>query len=109
VVEARSHLRTAQRLLEGIGAATWEAHAQAELRAAGVRPPGQPGREPNDAGARLSPQQREIVRLVGAGLTNRQIAERLYLSPRTVGTHLYRIFPKLDVTSRTQLVSLVET
>jgi Bacterial regulatory proteins, luxR family len=36
-------------------------------------------------------------------LSNREIGERLYLSPRTVGSHLYRIFPKLDVTSRTQL------
>jgi DNA-binding CsgD family transcriptional regulator len=52
----------------------------------------------------LSPQELQITRLVAEGLSNRQVAERLYLSPRTIGSHLYRIFPKLGVTSRVQLV-----
>ena len=51
----------------------------------------------------LTPQQREIATLAAAGLTNKQIGERLYLSHRTVATHLYQIFPKLGVTSRAAL------
>ena len=55
----------------------------------------------------LSPQELEIARLVARGLTNRQIGEAMHLSPRTIGSHLYRIFPKLDVTSRNQLAMLL--
>lgn len=51
----------------------------------------------------LTPQQREIAELAAAGLTNKQIGERLFLSPRTVSTHLYQLFPKLGVTSRAAL------
>jgi DNA-binding NarL/FixJ family response regulator len=51
----------------------------------------------------LSAQQREIALLAATGLTNKQIGERLYLSPRTVATHLYQVFPKLGVTSRAAL------
>ena len=48
----------------------------------------------------LTPQELQIARLAAAGLTNTQIAERLFLSPRTVSGHLYRIFPKLGITAR---------
>jgi DNA-binding NarL/FixJ family response regulator len=41
----------------------------------------------------------------GDGLSSREIGERLYLSPRTVGWHLYRIFPKLEITARAQLAA----
>jgi len=51
----------------------------------------------------LTPQQLQIARLAAAGLTNREIGERIFLSPRTVGFHLYRIFPKLGITARAQL------
>jgi DNA-binding NarL/FixJ family response regulator len=51
----------------------------------------------------LSPQELQIARLVAEGLTNKDIGERLYLSPRTVSSHLYRIFPKLNITSRAQI------
>jgi DNA-binding NarL/FixJ family response regulator len=51
----------------------------------------------------LTSQQQEIATLAAAGLTNKQIGERLYLSHRTVATHLYQIFPKLGVTSRAAL------
>jgi DNA-binding CsgD family transcriptional regulator len=53
--------------------------------------------------ASLAPLDREIVRLAAAGLTNKQIGERLYLSHRTVAAHLYQAFPKLGVTSRAAL------
>ncbi len=54
----------------------------------------------------LSQQEQQVTRLVAEGLSNRQIGERLFLSPRTVGAHLYRIFPRLGVSSRTQLAAL---
>lgn len=57
---------------------------------------------------RLSPQQQQIVRLAAHGLTNREIGERLFLSPRTVGSHLYRVFPKLGITARAQLRDLLD-
>ena len=79
--------------------------AKAELRAAGlnVDPPA------SGAFAGLSPQQQQIVRLAARGLTNREIGERLFLSPRTVGSHLYRTFPHLGVTSRSQLRDVLDT
>jgi DNA-binding NarL/FixJ family response regulator len=45
----------------------------------------------------------QIARLAADGLSNREIGERVFLSHRTVGSHLYRIFPKLGITSRSQL------
>lgn len=51
----------------------------------------------------LTAQQLQIVRLAAEGLTNREIGERLLLSPRTIGFHLYQAFPKLRVTTRSQL------
>jgi DNA-binding CsgD family transcriptional regulator len=51
----------------------------------------------------LSPQELQIARMAAGGLTNREIGERLYLSHRTIGSHLYRIFPKLGISSRGQL------
>jgi DNA-binding CsgD family transcriptional regulator len=56
----------------------------------------------------LSPQQQQIVRLAARGLTNREIGEKLFLSPRTVGSHLYRVFPKLGITARSQLRDVLE-
>ena len=53
--------------------------------------------------ASLTPQEREVALLAATGLTNREIAARLYVSPRTVSAHLYRIFPKLGITSRAAL------
>jgi len=53
--------------------------------------------------AQLTPQELQIAQLAAEGLSNREIGERLYLSHRTVGSHLYRLFPKLGVTSRTRL------
>jgi len=55
----------------------------------------------------LTPQQRQIVRLASDGLTDREIADQLFLSPRTVSSHLYRSYPKLGVASRHQLRDVV--
>jgi DNA-binding NarL/FixJ family response regulator len=51
----------------------------------------------------LTPQEREIAELAAQGLTNRDIAARLFLSPRTVGYHLHKVFPKLGISVRAQL------
>ncbi len=66
---------------------------------------GTPG-EP-DALGELTPQQRQIIRLASDGLTDREIGDRLFLSPRTVSSHLYRYYPKLGVASRHQLRDVI--
>ena len=60
-----------------------------------------------DALRELTPQQRQIVRLASDGLTDREIGDRLFLSSRTVSSHLYRSYPKLGVASRHQLRDIV--
>ncbi|GAB3086463.1 helix-turn-helix transcriptional regulator [Isoptericola nanjingensis] len=104
VSEARTELSAARETFLRIGAASFADRASAELRAAGVAV----AERTPDALAQLTPQQRRIVRLAAEGRTNREIAERLFLSPRTVGFHLYRVFPLLGVTSRGQLRDLVD-
>jgi DNA-binding CsgD family transcriptional regulator len=64
--------------------------------------------EPPRACDRLSHRERVIARYVGEGMTNRQIAARLYLSPHTVNFHLRQIFRKLDINSRVRLVGLTQ-
>ena len=103
VAESRQPLRSAQITFDLIGARSWAAQARSELRAAGERVQAQ---EPT-AQDMLSAQELQIARLAGEGLSNREIGERLYLSPRTVGSHLYRIFPKLEITSRAQLAARI--
>ena len=56
----------------------------------------------------LSPQEIQIAQLAADGLTNREIGERLFLSHRTIGSHLYRIFPKLGIKSRSELAAALE-
>jgi DNA-binding CsgD family transcriptional regulator len=96
--EARQHLDAALEVFDRLGATEWANRAQSELRATGqpVAPDARPV-------AKLTPQQHEIATMAAAGLTNKQIGERLFLSHRTVATHLYQIFPKLGVTSRAAL------
>ncbi len=98
-VDSRTPLRSALATLELVGARSWADQARTELRAAGERV------EAAESGAHelLSPQELQIARFAAQGLSNREIGYELYLSPRTVGSHLYRIFPKLNVTSRSQL------
>ncbi|MER6265943.1 AAA family ATPase [Streptomyces sp900105755] len=100
-VPAREQLAAAAETFRRLGARPWAERADAELRACGT-----PVRARNLP--TLTPQQREIAGLAAAGLTNKQIAERLFLSPRTVSTHLYQAFPKLGVTSRAALRDALE-
>jgi len=88
-----------------LGARSWAQRAEAELRACGVAVAGAPGGR--DALGELTPQQRQIVRLASDGLTDREIGDRLFLSPRTVSSHLYRSYPKLGVASRHQLRDVI--
>jgi len=77
----------------------WAGRARRELRAAGatVRTAAA------DVAAVLSPQELQIARMAANGLSNREIAQQLYLSHRTIGSALYRVFPKLGVTGRGEL------
>ncbi|MFJ6083550.1 LuxR C-terminal-related transcriptional regulator [Streptomyces sp. NPDC092369] len=102
--DARAPLGEALELFQGLGAAPWTTRTAAELRATGVDTA--EGRRP-DATMELTPQQLAIVQLAAQGLSNKEIAARLFLSPRTVGFHLNRAFPKLGVTSRFQLRDVV--
>ncbi|CCK28846.1 transcriptional regulator [Streptomyces davaonensis JCM 4913] len=101
--DARAPLNHALETFQRLGAAPWAARAAAELRASGVTLHAPASDALND----LSAQQQQIVRLAAEGMTNREIGERLFLSPRTVGHHLYRVFPKLGITSRHQLRDLI--
>ncbi|MDT0318312.1 helix-turn-helix transcriptional regulator [Streptomyces millisiae] len=103
--EARPHLRTAWETFERAGARPWARRARAELRAAGESGGGQA--PPAAALDVLTPQELRIAELVADGLSSRQIAARLFLSPRTVEYHLYKIYPKLGIGSRTELARLV--
>ncbi|SUA74318.1 Transcriptional regulatory protein devR (dosR) [Nocardia otitidiscaviarum] len=100
--EAHTHLSEASRIFERLAATAWADRARAELTALGDRPVARP--HDHDPAARLTPQELQVVRLAAAGLSNRDIAAQLFLSPRTVGHHLYRAYPKLGITKRTELV-----
>ena len=81
------------------GATPWERRATAQLRAIGLPAPKAAGTQD----ATLNAQDLEIATLAASGLTNKQIAQRVNLSHRTVGAHLYRIFPILGISSRAAL------
>jgi DNA-binding CsgD family transcriptional regulator len=97
--ESREHLGAAFETFASLGAHSWASRAASELRAAG----GGSGRPKQRYDSSLTAQEREIASLAAAGLTNKEIAARLCVSHRTVSAHLYRIFPKLAITSRAAL------
>jgi DNA-binding CsgD family transcriptional regulator len=99
MTRSRAPLRAAVETFDALGMLRYAERARRELRASGeaVR-----RRDPG-AWAQLSPQELQIAQLAAEGFSNREIGEQLYLSHRTVDTHLYRLFPKLGVTSRGQL------
>jgi ATP/maltotriose-dependent transcriptional regulator MalT len=99
ITESRPHLRAARDAFDAIGVQSWADKARAELRASGESIP-EPARAP---GRPLSPQELQIAQMAASGLSNREIADRLFLSHRTVGAHLYRVFPKLGIVSRSEL------
>lgn len=104
--EAREHLRTALEVFERLGARPWSDRARTELAAAGGPVTEHQAPRPVAEEAGLTPQEYRIVRLAARGLSNRDIAAQLFLSPRTVGYHLYKAYPKLGVVSRGELAAL---
>jgi DNA-binding CsgD family transcriptional regulator len=96
---SRAPLRAARETFDALGLIPWSERARQQLRATGEtsRP-----RTPQ-ARDQLTPQELQIVQLAAEGMSNREIGQRLYLSHRTVSSHLYRVFPKLGITSRAEL------
>jgi DNA-binding CsgD family transcriptional regulator len=97
--EARAPLREAAETFTALGQESYAERALSQLRASGETA----RRRVPEAWAELTPQELQIAQLAAEGLSNKEIGERLYLSHRTVGTHLYHLFPKLGITSRNQL------
>jgi ATP/maltotriose-dependent transcriptional regulator MalT len=97
--ESRAPLRAARDAFDALGFGPWAERARQELRASGESS----RRRTPDMLDELTAQELQIVQMAAAGLSNREIGQRLFLSRRTVESHLYRVFPKLGVTSRAQL------
>jgi DNA-binding CsgD family transcriptional regulator len=104
-VDAREHLRAAHDAFELLGAEPWAERARAELRASGETAR---RRTPNTLDE-LTPQEFHVLREIAAGATYRQAAQNLFLSPKTIEYHLHKIYRKLDVRSRRELVTRLET
>ena len=99
IMESRAPLREARDLFDAVGVSSWGDQARRELRASGERS----RRRVPEARDDLTAQELQIAQLAAEGLSNREIGQRLFLSHRTISTHLYRVFPKLGVTSRAEL------
>ena len=103
--DSRIHLHTALTLFEEFPAVKWAERAREELRASGER---LTDAAPSGSHV-LTPQELRVAELAADGLSNREIAERLFLSPRTIGAHLYTAFRKLGITAREQLGRALES
>jgi DNA-binding CsgD family transcriptional regulator len=101
-VEARTHLRRAAETFRLLDAVPWAEQSVRELRAAGERV-----ETPAPSGPALTAQQERIASLVAGGATNREVAQELHLSPRTVDHHLRNVFARLGVRSRTEMARLI--
>jgi DNA-binding CsgD family transcriptional regulator len=101
-VDAREHLRAALAVFEDIGAAPWAERAAQELRASGETA----RRRDVSTATDLTAQERQVAALVRQGLSNRDVAAQLFVSPRTVDFHLRNVFSKLGVASRAELTAL---
>ena len=99
VADSRAILRTARDTFDALGCEPWSGQARRELRASGERS----RRRVPEARDQLTAQELQIAQLAAQGLSNREIGQRLFLSHRTISTHLYRVFPKLGITSRGEL------
>ncbi|WP_149261693.1 helix-turn-helix transcriptional regulator [Actinomadura sp. K4S16] len=104
--QARDPLRSAAETFERLSAAPWLDRARGELRATG-----EAGAAATPAAAhlldRLTSQELQVVRLAAEGISSRDIAAQLFLSPRTVEYHLYKAYPKLGISSRKELSRLI--
>ncbi len=101
-LEAREHLRTALALFDDLRAQTWADRAAVELRASGETA----RRRTVTTATELTAQERQVAALIRQGLSNRDAAAQLFVSPRTIDFHLRNLFSKLGVTSRAELTAL---
>jgi len=102
--EAREPLRSGLELARGCGAASLAARAEEELRAAGASP-----RDVIRSGVdELTASERRVARMAAEGMSNKQIAQALFVTVKTVETHLHRSYQKLDVSSRARLAHALE-
>ncbi len=101
---ARPVLREAHRLFEHLGAKPWAERAAYELAATGSISPSKPRADLLDA---LTPQELQIARLVADGRNNAEVASAMFVSRKTVETHLTRVYRKLSVRSRTELTRML--
>jgi ATP/maltotriose-dependent transcriptional regulator MalT len=100
--EARPHLRAALDGFEALGAELWAERARVQLRASGQTA----RRRVADTRDQLTEQELQVAHFVAQGLSNREVAAQLFLSPRTIAAHLRNIFRKLGISSRTELARL---
>jgi DNA-binding CsgD family transcriptional regulator len=101
-IDARVHLRAAFEGFERLGAAPWAERARRELRATG-----ETARKRDVSPlAELTPQELQVARLVGEGATNKAVAGQLFVSPKTVEYHLRKVFAKLGIASRAELIRI---
>jgi DNA-binding CsgD family transcriptional regulator/tetratricopeptide (TPR) repeat protein len=101
-VDARPHLRAAVDVFDSLGAGPWAERARLELRASG-----ETARRRNPSTLlRLTPQETQVARFAARGLSTREVAAQLFLSPRTVDYHLRNVFTKAGITSRAALSHL---
>lgn len=103
IAPAQLHLSDARQAFRAAGAQPWAERAEEELAATGVRSPKLPRDATGRQGIPLTPQEYQIARMAATGMTNREIADHLHLSHRTVSAHLHRVFPKLGISARRQL------
>ncbi|MFD1213543.1 LuxR C-terminal-related transcriptional regulator [Arthrobacter sp. GCM10027362] len=101
-VDARTHLQSALETFADLGARRWEDRAVQELRASGKTAR---RRDPSTAVA-LTAQELQVAKLVQQGMTNREAAAQLFLSPRTIDFHLRNVFAKLGISTRAELMRL---
>jgi DNA-binding CsgD family transcriptional regulator len=103
--DSRAPLRAARDTFDALGTIPWSERARHQLRASGETS----RRRTPEARDELTPQELQIAQMAAAGLTNREIGQRLYLYHRTISSHLYRTFPKLGITSRAELRAVLES
>jgi DNA-binding NarL/FixJ family response regulator len=104
VADSRAPLRAAREGFDALAFPALAESARQELRASGETS----RRRAPEAWDQLTPQELQIARMAAEGLSNREIGERLFLSHRTIGSHLYRVYPKLGVAARVQLRESLE-